>query len=155
MASYSAGRDIAAELISEPSTGTNLLIAATDQIRPTATTMAIAMDVLRMCFPSACVELGEIGLTYFSRPECEALHRNAKFFEARAEEGKNNGNEAIRSAAGTTPPLEPLRAPRRRERLLARATFAAAVKTLPGAKITLPNRAHHRKDVAGGRLTGW
>jgi len=51
VASYSAGRDIAAELISEPSTGTNLLIAATDQIKPTATTMAIATDVLRMCIP--------------------------------------------------------------------------------------------------------
>jgi hypothetical protein len=49
MASYSA--DIAADLISEPSTGTNLDIAATDQIRPIATTMAIAMDVLRMCIP--------------------------------------------------------------------------------------------------------
>jgi hypothetical protein len=49
MASYSA--DIAADLISEPSTGTNLDIAATDQIRPTATTMAIAMDVLRICIP--------------------------------------------------------------------------------------------------------
>jgi hypothetical protein len=49
MASYSA--DIAADLISEPSTGTNLDIAATDHIRPIATTMAIAMDVLRMCIP--------------------------------------------------------------------------------------------------------
>jgi hypothetical protein len=39
--SYSAGRDIAAELISEPSTGTSLDIAATDQIRPIATTTAI------------------------------------------------------------------------------------------------------------------
>jgi len=41
VASYSAGRDIAAELISEPSTGTNLDITATDQIRPIATTTAI------------------------------------------------------------------------------------------------------------------
>ena len=39
MASYSAGRDIAAE--SEPSTGTKLDIAATDQMRPVATTTAI------------------------------------------------------------------------------------------------------------------
>ena len=49
MASYSA--DIAADLISEPSSGTNLDIAATDQIRPIATTIAIAMDVLRMGTP--------------------------------------------------------------------------------------------------------
>ena len=35
MASYSAGRDIAAE--SEPSTGTKLDITANDQIRPLAT----------------------------------------------------------------------------------------------------------------------
>jgi hypothetical protein len=51
VANYSAGGDIAADLISEPSRGTNLDIAATDQIRPIATTMAIAMDVLRMCIP--------------------------------------------------------------------------------------------------------
>jgi hypothetical protein len=51
MANYSGCADIAADLISEPSTGTNLDIAATDQVRPIATTMAIAMDVLRMCIP--------------------------------------------------------------------------------------------------------
>jgi hypothetical protein len=51
MANYSGCADIATDLISEPSTGTNLDIAATDQIRPIATTMAIAMDVLRMCIP--------------------------------------------------------------------------------------------------------
>jgi len=34
-------------------------IVAIDQVRPIATTMAIAMDVLRMCIPSACVQLGE------------------------------------------------------------------------------------------------
>ena len=33
-----ATRDIAADLISEPSTGTNLDIAATDEIRPIPTT---------------------------------------------------------------------------------------------------------------------
>jgi hypothetical protein len=37
VASYSAGRDIEAKLISEPSTGTKLDIAANDQIRPIAT----------------------------------------------------------------------------------------------------------------------
>ena len=36
-------------------------IAATDQMRPIATTMAIAMDMLRMCIPLACVQLGETG----------------------------------------------------------------------------------------------
>jgi isocitrate/isopropylmalate dehydrogenase len=51
MANYSGCADIAADFISEPSRGTNLDIAATDQIRPIATTMAIAMDVLRMCIP--------------------------------------------------------------------------------------------------------
>jgi hypothetical protein len=51
MANYSGCADMAADLISEPSRGTNLDIAATDQIRPIETTMAIAMDVLRMCIP--------------------------------------------------------------------------------------------------------
>ena len=48
MASYSAGRDIAAE--SEPSTGSKFDIAATDQIRPIATTTAIIHA--SMCIPS-------------------------------------------------------------------------------------------------------
>jgi hypothetical protein len=47
VASYSAGRDIAAELISEPSTGINLDITATDQIRPIATTIAIPIHESR------------------------------------------------------------------------------------------------------------
>jgi hypothetical protein len=47
VASYSAGRDIAGELISEPSTGTNLDITATDQIRPIATTIAIPIHESR------------------------------------------------------------------------------------------------------------
>jgi hypothetical protein len=51
MASYSV--DIAADLISEPSKGTNLDIAATDQIRPVATTMAITTIPTRICYPSA------------------------------------------------------------------------------------------------------
>jgi ATP-dependent DNA ligase len=51
-ASYSAGRDIEAKLISEPSTGTKLDIAATDQIRPIATTTAIPTIHARICMPS-------------------------------------------------------------------------------------------------------
>jgi hypothetical protein len=47
--SYSAVRDIAAE--SEPSTGTKLDIAATDQIRPIATTTAIPTMHARICIP--------------------------------------------------------------------------------------------------------
>ena len=53
VASYSAGRDVPAKLISEPSTGTNLDIAATDQIRPIATTTAIPTIHARICIPSA------------------------------------------------------------------------------------------------------
>src|SRR4029077_14289391 len=49
--SYSAGRDVPANLISEPSTGINLDITATDQIRPIATT-AIPIHA-RICIPSA------------------------------------------------------------------------------------------------------
>jgi hypothetical protein len=48
VASYSAGRDIGAE--SEPSTGTKLDIAATDQIRPVATTTAIPIHA-RILYP--------------------------------------------------------------------------------------------------------
>jgi hypothetical protein len=67
VASYSAGRDIAAKLISEPSTGTNLDIAAADQIRPIAT--AIPTIHARICIPSGRVELGEIGGSHtFRRP---------------------------------------------------------------------------------------
>jgi hypothetical protein len=53
VASYSA--TIAADLISEPSTGTNLDIAATDQIRPIATTTAFTIPV-RICI-LVCVAL--------------------------------------------------------------------------------------------------
>ena len=52
MATYSAGRDIEAKLTPEPSTGTKLDIAATDQIRPIATTMAIPTIRARICIPS-------------------------------------------------------------------------------------------------------
>jgi hypothetical protein len=65
-------------------------IAATDQIRPIATTMAIAMDVLRTAFPSACVELGAIGLASFSPPQCEVVHTCATFFETRPRKAKEN-----------------------------------------------------------------
>jgi hypothetical protein len=48
VAGYSAGRDIAGE--SEPSTGTKLDIAATDQIRPSATTIPTIHAPI--CIPS-------------------------------------------------------------------------------------------------------
>src|SRR5262245_65682789 len=44
--------DVSADLISAPATGTNLDIAATDQIRPIATTTTIPIPV-RICIPSA------------------------------------------------------------------------------------------------------
>jgi hypothetical protein len=50
VASYSAGRDIAAKLISEPSTGTNLDVAAADQSRPSATRAAKPIDPMRRIF---------------------------------------------------------------------------------------------------------
>ena len=63
MANYSAGRDIAAE--SEPSRGTKFDIAATDQIRPIATTTAIPIP-MRICISSASPrELGEIRAPIF------------------------------------------------------------------------------------------
>jgi len=56
VASYSAGGDIEAKLISEPSTGTKLDITATDQIRPVATTTAIPTIHARIWIPStSCV----------------------------------------------------------------------------------------------------
>ena len=93
MASYSAGRDIEAKLISEPSTGTKLDIAANDQIRPIATTTAIATIHARICIPSTRVELADRASHIFSPPQCEVVHKCAKFFETRAEEGKRNGDE--------------------------------------------------------------
>src|SRR5262245_42500131 len=50
--------DVSADLISAPATGTNLDIAATDQIRPIATTTTIPIPV-RICIPS-CVALGVV-----------------------------------------------------------------------------------------------
>jgi hypothetical protein len=58
---YSAGRAIAAE--SEPSRGTKLDIAATDQVRPIATTTAIPTINARICIPST-LSL-PIGFAYF------------------------------------------------------------------------------------------
>jgi hypothetical protein len=40
-----------------------------------------------------------IGLAYFSPPQREVVHGCAKFFEARAEEGKRNGNERANGPA--------------------------------------------------------
>ena len=82
VASYSAGRDIAAE--SEPSTGSKFDIAATDQIRPIATTTAIIHASI--CTPLRRVELAE-GSHIFSPPQCELVHRCPKFLHQRAEEG--------------------------------------------------------------------
>ena len=56
--------DVAAILKSSLGTGTNLDIAATDQIRPIATTTAIPIPV-RICISLRRV-VGHIGLTYFS-----------------------------------------------------------------------------------------
>jgi len=64
VASYSAGRDIPAE--SEPSTGTKFDIAATDQIRPIATTTPIIHASI--CIPSRRVELADSGSHIFRRP---------------------------------------------------------------------------------------
>jgi hypothetical protein len=93
VASYSAGRDIEAKLISEPSTGTKLDITATDQIRPIATTTAIPTIHPRICIPSTRVELADRDSHIFSPPQCEVVHKCAKFFVAGAEEGKRNGDE--------------------------------------------------------------
>jgi Protein of unknown function (DUF3489) len=63
----SAGRDIAAE--SEPSTGTKLDIAATDQIRPIATTAAIPIIHARICIPLYVALSLPIGVAYlFAAP---------------------------------------------------------------------------------------
>jgi hypothetical protein len=62
----------AADLISALCTGTNFDIAATDQIRPVATTMAIPI-VARICIPSA-LECGQVMLAYSSPRLCEAVH---------------------------------------------------------------------------------
>jgi hypothetical protein len=74
MASYSAGRDVAAKLISALCTGTHLDIAATDQIRPIATTAVIAIIPARICFPLRRVEIGEEGVACFSPLQCEVVH---------------------------------------------------------------------------------
>jgi hypothetical protein len=43
--------------------------------------------------PPRRVELADRGSHIFSPPQCEVVHTCAKFFEARAEEGKRNGTE--------------------------------------------------------------
>jgi hypothetical protein len=83
MANYSACADIAADLISALCTGTNLDIAATDQIRPIATTAVIAIIHARILFPFASRELGAIGLAYLWPSQREAVHRFAKFVQQR------------------------------------------------------------------------
>ena len=65
---YSAGRDIPAKLISEPSTGIKLDIAANDQIRPIATTTAIPTIHARICIPLRGVELAEGFACFFAAP---------------------------------------------------------------------------------------
>jgi hypothetical protein len=49
---------IEAELITLSTTGTNSEVAASDQIRPIATTIPIPIHPMRICIP----HLGEIGL---------------------------------------------------------------------------------------------
>ena len=71
MASYSAGRDIPAKLIPEPSTGTKLDITANDQIRPIATTTAIPTIHARICIPLCRGALADRGSHIFSPPQCE------------------------------------------------------------------------------------
>jgi hypothetical protein len=50
--------DIGADFISEPSTGTNFVITATDHIRPIATTAAIAIMPVRILLLLASVRGG-------------------------------------------------------------------------------------------------
>jgi hypothetical protein len=61
-------------------TGTTLVIEATDQMRPMATTMAIAMKE-RMCIP--CLrEIGRLPIVShtFSLPACETGHNLMEIF---------------------------------------------------------------------------
>jgi len=60
------------EDISVLGTGTHPDIAATDQIRPIATTTAITMRVC-IAFPSIGL-VSEVGLAYFSLSQCEVVH---------------------------------------------------------------------------------
>jgi hypothetical protein len=70
---YSADGDIAAET-ELSTTGTKLDIAATDQAKPIATTTPITIMHARICIPSAW------GFAYFFAPQCEIVHKWAKFF---------------------------------------------------------------------------
>jgi hypothetical protein len=125
VASYSAGRDIAAE--SEPSTGTKLDIAATDQIRPSATT--IPTINARICIPLA-LSFADNGSHIFSSPRCEVVHRCAKFFETKDEEAKRNCRAALLADAAPRSlqcPAKPLAWPL--ARLVSR--LSLGVKHLP------------------------
>ena len=63
----------ATDLISALAMGTHWDITAIDQIKPTATTTAIPIP-MRICSPCVRIELSDIGLAYFSAPQCEAMH---------------------------------------------------------------------------------
>jgi hypothetical protein len=79
---YSAGRDTAAKVTSEPTRGTKLDITATDQMRPIAATTAIPSVNARILHPlHVALSLPIGGLAYFLPPRCEVVHRCAKFFD--------------------------------------------------------------------------
>jgi hypothetical protein len=54
-------------------------------------------------FASPRVELADRGSHVFSPPRCEGVHRCAKFFEAKAEEGKRNGTERAKGLTTAKP----------------------------------------------------
>jgi hypothetical protein len=69
--------DVAADdFISALATGTNLDMAATDQSRPIATTLASAMDTTRICNPHLpALSIGE-GVSHIFLPRgCDAVHK--------------------------------------------------------------------------------
>jgi hypothetical protein len=57
--------DMAADFISALATGTSLDIAATDQSRPIATTLASAMDTMRIFNPIRLLEHWRRGVSHF------------------------------------------------------------------------------------------
>jgi hypothetical protein len=71
-----ASGDIATDIISALFTGTHLDVAATDQIRPIATTTAIAIHVALRIFHPLCVALRRAisGSHILRRPACEVGH---------------------------------------------------------------------------------
>src|SRR6516225_5536722 len=78
---YSAGRDIPAKLIPEPSTGTKLDITANDQIRPIATTTAIPTTHARICIPLRRVELADRARIFFRRPNMRQFTNAQNFLQ--------------------------------------------------------------------------